>query len=200
MRKICFCSLMFLSFHGISQTADTASITANFKNMNIVQFTDELQKITGFSFFYDVKQFDTIDFNFSVKRRSLSSILDTAFSTTDFFFGIDNDNRVFITKGQPVYTSLGVNRTKVLKPSVIAKRAQDSIIRSAFAGVAGVKTLESVTISAALNVKRTTMGVQSIDIKTIKQVPVIFGEADILRVVMATPGVKTVGEASTGLN
>ena len=44
------------------------------------------------------------------------------------------------------------------------------------------------------------MGVQKIDIKTIKQVPVVFGEADVLRVVMSLPGVKTVGEASTGLN
>ncbi|MEP6595795.1 MAG: TonB-dependent receptor plug domain-containing protein, partial [Ginsengibacter sp.] len=34
----------------------------------------------------------------------------------------------------------------------------------------------------------------------IKQVPVVFGEADILRVVLTLAGVKSVGEASTGLN
>jgi hypothetical protein len=44
------------------------------------------------------------------------------------------------------------------------------------------------------------MGAQKLDIKTIKQVPVVFGEADVLRVVTLLPGVKTVGEASTGLN
>lgn len=65
-----------------------------------------------------------------------------------------------------------------------------------------VLTLKKVIVSAekASNVKRTEMGVQKIDIKTIKQVPVVFGEADVLRVVMTLPGVKTVGEASTGLN
>jgi hypothetical protein len=65
-----------------------------------------------------------------------------------------------------------------------------------------VQTLKSVTISALKlsNVKGTQMGVQKIDIKTIKQIPVVFGEADILRVVTTLPGVKTVGEASTGLN
>ncbi|WP_431210920.1 TonB-dependent receptor [Puia sp. P3] len=65
-----------------------------------------------------------------------------------------------------------------------------------------VLTLKKVIVSAekASNVKRTEMGVQKIDIKTIKQVPVVFGEADVLRVVMTMPGVKTVGEASTGLN
>jgi CarboxypepD_reg-like domain/TonB-dependent Receptor Plug Domain len=67
---------------------------------------------------------------------------------------------------------------------------------------ATVLTLKSVVISAQKinNVKGTQMGLQKIDIKTIKQVPVIFGEADILKVVTSLPGVKTVGEASTGLN
>jgi hypothetical protein len=65
-----------------------------------------------------------------------------------------------------------------------------------------VLTLKKVIVSAekVSNIKRTEMGVQKIDIKTIKQVPVVFGEADVLRVVMTLPGVKTVGEASTGLN
>ncbi|HEY4109445.1 TonB-dependent receptor [Puia sp.] len=65
-----------------------------------------------------------------------------------------------------------------------------------------IVTLKKVIVSAekASNVKRTEMGVQKLDIKTIKQVPVVFGEADVLRVLTTLPGVKTVGEASTGLN
>jgi len=65
-----------------------------------------------------------------------------------------------------------------------------------------VMTLKRVIISAQKlsNVKGTQMGLQKIDIKTIKQVPVVFGEADVLRVVTTLPGVKTVGESSTGLN
>lgn len=65
-----------------------------------------------------------------------------------------------------------------------------------------ILTLKNVIISAqkASNIRNTQLGLQRLDIKTIKQVPVVFGEADILRVVLTTPGVKTVGEASTGLN
>ncbi len=65
-----------------------------------------------------------------------------------------------------------------------------------------VMTLKRVIIAAQKlsNVKGTQMGLQKIDIKTIKQVPVVFGEADVLRVVTTLPGVKTVGESSTGLN
>lgn len=65
-----------------------------------------------------------------------------------------------------------------------------------------VATLRNVIVSAQKlnNVKGPQMGVQKIDIKMIKQVPVVFGEADVLRVITTLPGVKTVGEASTGLN
>ncbi|MEP6583785.1 MAG: TonB-dependent receptor [Ginsengibacter sp.] len=65
-----------------------------------------------------------------------------------------------------------------------------------------IVSLKNVVISKekASNIRSLQMGVQKIDIKTIKQVPVVFGEADVLRVVLTAPGVKSVGEASTGLN
>lgn len=65
-----------------------------------------------------------------------------------------------------------------------------------------VTTLKNVVVSAQKtnNLRTAQLGVQKLDIKTIKQVPVVFGEADIMRVLLTTPGVKTVGEASTGLN
>lgn len=65
-----------------------------------------------------------------------------------------------------------------------------------------VTTLKNVVISAQKisNVKGPQLGMQKIDIRQIRQVPVVFGEADVLRVVTTMPGVKTVGEASTGLN
>ena len=67
---------------------------------------------------------------------------------------------------------------------------------------AQIISLKRVIVSAekASNIRSLQMGVQKIDIKTIKQVPVVFGEADVLRVVLTLPGVKSVGEASTGLN
>jgi len=65
-----------------------------------------------------------------------------------------------------------------------------------------VLALRQVNISDqnAVNVKSVRMGVDKIDIKSIKQVPTAFGEADILRVVLTLPGVQSVGEASTGFN
>ena len=65
-----------------------------------------------------------------------------------------------------------------------------------------VISLKEVVISGqkAANVKRVQMGVNKLDIKSIKQVPTVFGEADVLKVVLTLPGVKSVGEASSGFN
>jgi hypothetical protein len=65
-----------------------------------------------------------------------------------------------------------------------------------------VMMLKNVIISAEKlsNIRGVQMGVQKLDIKTLKQVPVVFGETDLLRVLETLPGVKSVGEASTGLN
>lgn len=57
-----------------------------------------------------------------------------------------------------------------------------------------------ITADKAANIRRTPMGIEKLDIATIKQVPTVFGEADVLRVVLTLPGVKSVGESSTGFN
>ncbi len=65
-----------------------------------------------------------------------------------------------------------------------------------------ILSLKTVVISAqkASNINNMHMGVDKVDIRTIRQIPVAFGEADVLKVVQALPGVQTVGEASTGFN
>jgi hypothetical protein len=65
-----------------------------------------------------------------------------------------------------------------------------------------VTSLKEVIVSAQklANVRNVQLGTERLTIKAIKQVPTVFGEADILKAVLMLPGVKTVGEASTGFN
>jgi len=65
--------------------------------------------------------------------------------------------------------------------------------------VASLKTVIVISEKAS-NTRSLQMGVERINIKTIKQVPVVFGEADVLRTVLTLPGVTSVGEGSTGFN
>lgn len=57
-----------------------------------------------------------------------------------------------------------------------------------------------ITTDKSSNIRNNQMGIEKLDIKTIKQIPTVFGEADVLRVVLTLPGVKSVGESSTGFN
>jgi len=50
------------------------------------------------------------------------------------------------------------------------------------------------------NVKSIQLGTEKLQASKIKNIPTALGEVDILRVIQSLPGVKTVGEASTGYN
>ena len=65
-----------------------------------------------------------------------------------------------------------------------------------------IPSLKEVIVTAARtsNVRSLQMGVNKLTIKNIRQVPVVFGEADVLKVVLTLPGVTSAGEASTGFN
>lgn len=62
-----------------------------------------------------------------------------------------------------------------------------------------LKVIE-VNAEKSRNVKSTQMGLDKMNIRQIKQIPAVFGEVDILRAVLALPGVLSTGEASTGFN
>ena len=65
-----------------------------------------------------------------------------------------------------------------------------------------VIALKGAAISADLMAKHrdSKMGVEKMQVSTITHVPVAFGEADVLKVVLTLPGVKSAGEASSGFN
>jgi len=307
--KYCYLFILSLSFFFYAtsvsgQKKSSTLITVNFDSLKIDGFVKQLESQTGYTYYYNEKDFDSISFSISAKEQTLEEVLKQAFADKDLFFSIDADNHVFLTKGKQVKTELpagffttikGSGKQQQVSGNDLAKREDgnkpvqksslenklyfigdrnlitnqanavlDGYARDAKTGepVVGasvyieklkvgtttdqygyysialprgqhtisiqsvgikdtrrlvmlngdgkidlelqtqVTTLKNVTMSAQKinNIKNTQMGVQKIDIKTIKQVPVVFGEADILKVVLTLPGVKSVGEASTGLN
>jgi hypothetical protein len=65
-----------------------------------------------------------------------------------------------------------------------------------------IVALKEVSVKAGMdrNVVGTQMGTVKLTIKNLKQVPTVFGETDLLRTILTLPGIKSVGENSTGLN
>jgi len=65
------------------------------------------------------------------------------------------------------------------------------------------RELKEVEISADKpneNVTRTQMGVEKLTMKEIKQIPVLFGEQDLLKTLQLLPGVKSAGEGNAGFH
>lgn len=50
------------------------------------------------------------------------------------------------------------------------------------------------------NVRGSQMGFERLDIKSVKEIPVVLGEKDLLQVTRLLPGVQSVGEGSSGYN
>ncbi len=64
------------------------------------------------------------------------------------------------------------------------------------------ESLEEVLIESTrdANVRDAVVGVTKIDIETVKTIPLVLGERDILKVATTLPGIKTAGEGASGFN
>ena len=65
-----------------------------------------------------------------------------------------------------------------------------------------ITSLREAVVSAEsmVNHRDARMGIEKVRINTITKIPSAFGEADVMKVVLTLPGVKSVGEASSGFN
>lgn len=57
-----------------------------------------------------------------------------------------------------------------------------------------------VTAESMARHRSSKMGIETVRMSAIKNVPAVFGEADVLKVLLTLPGVKSVGEVSNGFN
>ncbi len=58
----------------------------------------------------------------------------------------------------------------------------------------------TVTSQRSANIERPEMGLERITVQSMKKIPAVLGEVDVLKAILTLPGVKTVGEASVGFN
>ena len=66
-----------------------------------------------------------------------------------------------------------------------------------------LESLEEVVITAdndRLDVRKPQMSVNTVKVATIKSIPAVLGEADVIRSILLLPGVTNAGEAASGFN
>jgi hypothetical protein len=87
-----------------------------------------------------------------------------------------------------------------LTDTVMVRLHADIILNSALK-LAGSQ-LQVVTVSGKrnpnLNILRTPVGVQRLNMEDIKNVPVLFGEKDVLKTIQLLPGIKSAGDGRAG--
>lgn len=296
-------SLLILTANPVAaQTKQEPRISGQFENLLLPEFFNKIESLAPVKFFYDKAVLDSSRINLTVQNELLSQVLDKVLRDAKLQFSIDDEGRVFVTRGLKITTALPGNffsstETAAKQPEAGADKTVDyelvekkartvtsenklyeigtrsnasrstailtGTVRNARSGEpvvnasifvdsktytttdgyghfsltvpvgnqtlnilgTGMKdaklqlavfsdgkldvdmaetitTLKEVIVSSrkTSNITNVNMGVSRLNIETIRKVPSVFGEADVLRVITSLPGVKTVGEASTGFN
>jgi len=294
--------ILFSFFYSITLQGQTRPlITGNFKEIKLGQFIREVESSSGYHFYYDSLQIDSIQVNLTVKDQPLDKVMEKALANTGFNFSIDQYNNVFLIRDIIIKTDLpagffgtkttvdsiinpvadlesargsnvisaslenklyeiGTKNNNMTGNSTLAGYVRDDKTNEPLPGVSvylednsaigtttdqygyfslslskGVHILNIQSIgrrdarrhiaiysdgkmdiylheqiislrevvfssSKTNNVRSVQLGAEKLNIATIKKIPTVFGEADVLRAILVLPGVKTVGEASTGFN
>lgn len=296
-------ALLCFSSQAIARQADPKPVSINLKDTTVDVIIQEMERQTGYHFYYDPVLFDSIRISITVNNLPLQKALEQTFDNTGFNFTILADKQyVLVTKGTIIKTELpagffatvqkdtarrdqaGIpdygDKKKIRADASIENKLFEIGARTSSTGpgnvtVAGyvrniksgepvvgasisvlttsigtatdqygyfsltlpkgryvlniqgigmkdtkrqimlyaggkldivmeerVISLKEVIVSAQklANIRNVQMGTERLTIRAIKQIPTAFGEADIIKAVLTLPGVKSVGEASTGFN
>src|SRR6185436_5761320 len=123
MRHSYFILIIFFSFfYSIAVLGQTRPlITGNFKELKLGQFIRELETSSGYHFYYDSLQVDSIQVNLTVKDQPLDKVMEKVLANTGFNFSIDQYNNVFLIRDIIIKIDLpaGFFGTKTTVDSII---------------------------------------------------------------------------------
>src|SRR5476651_2195447 len=94
---LAFCILIGLAPIVNAQQNPSKLIDVDFKQANISQIVTDLKAKTGYRFFYDPAQFDSLSVTLSISQKPLGFILDKAFENTNYHYAITGLRDVILT-------------------------------------------------------------------------------------------------------
>ena len=173
------------------------------QNQPISELVKQIEAQSHYHLHYDESHFISFTLSMQINGGTLQEVLDKAFIGSDFKFAIFGKS-IFLTKSVSIVTALPsqmADSSKNLKVLLAADLSTTTIPNPITSNTKALSLKEvTITSNRSVNVTGTQMGVEKLDIKAIKQVPTVFGEVDVLRVILTLPGVKSVGESSAGFN
>jgi len=94
------------AFTNNAYSQNAKPVTGNFVDIAFSQFVQEVESQTGYHFYYDASQTDSIKITHRAAAEPLNLLLDEVLRGTELHYSIDEQGRVFITKTIQVYTTL----------------------------------------------------------------------------------------------
>lgn len=110
---------------------------------------------------------------------------------------IDGNYSIVLNRGTNLITAQAVGITPLRKRIVIYNNGTYNFMLDE-----GLESLDEIVIrsSAQANVRQILAGVTRIEVQDIKNIPLVLGERDILKVATTLPGISSAGEGAAGYN
>jgi len=109
MRHYLLIFLILATFTTSAYGQTVKPITGNFIDVPFSQFVQEVETQTGYHFYYDPSQTDSLKITHRADNQPLDKAMAEIFESTDLHFSLDDHGHVFITKGAVIYTTLPEN-------------------------------------------------------------------------------------------
>ena len=104
---ILFSHILLITCLSSNAQPDTKSVSVELKEASIDSLVHELEMQTGYHFYYDPVQFDSLQVSLSVTSISLHKVLELVFANSDYHFAIpEKQPYVLLTKGAIIKTTL----------------------------------------------------------------------------------------------
>src|SRR5258708_4298304 len=97
---------LMMGGQSFAQKGKEVRVTVDFKQTPVADVLQELEKQTGYRFFYDTTDFDSTKIDIKADAQLFTSVLDKIFSGTDISYSLDRQEHVFIGKGEAIRTDL----------------------------------------------------------------------------------------------
>ena len=96
---------ILLCLPGWAQQAEK-TVSGTFTNLSFEQFARQVEAQTTARLYFDPTTVDSLFVTLQVQQQPVRAVLKQALLNTAFHFVIDDENRVFVTKGQTINPSL----------------------------------------------------------------------------------------------
>src|SRR5271169_788859 len=86
--------LLFLQTRGQGQ--EQKRVSGTFNNYSFARLAEKLQIMTGYRFYYDPSDLDSLSIDVTLNKATVPQVLDELFRNTDLHYAIDSTGRICI--------------------------------------------------------------------------------------------------------